>query len=50
MKTVEPRLKEALESCARWNAIMLIDEADVFLEARSTDSLERNELVSSKRT
>jgi DNA replication protein DnaC len=29
-----------------WNAVLLIDEADVFLEKRSKDSLQRNSLVS----
>ncbi|KAI0411236.1 hypothetical protein F5X98DRAFT_380959 [Xylaria grammica] len=43
---VEATLKRALDMCALWRAVMLIDEADVFLEARKTDSLERNELVS----
>ena len=31
---------------ARWEAVLLLDEADVFLEARSTHDLERNKLVS----
>ncbi|KAK1750454.1 P-loop containing nucleoside triphosphate hydrolase protein [Echria macrotheca] len=44
--TVEPRLKRALVRCSHWNAVLLLDEADVFLEERSTNSLERNELVS----
>ncbi|KAI1129809.1 P-loop containing nucleoside triphosphate hydrolase protein [Nemania abortiva] len=44
--SVESSLKEALELCALWKAVMLIDEADVFLEARTPDSLKRNELVS----
>lgn len=29
-----------------WNAALLLDEADVFLESRSAASLDRNELVS----
>lgn len=29
-----------------WNAVLLIDEADIFLEARSLHDLERNSLVS----
>lgn len=32
--------------CTRWNAILLIDEADVFLEQRNLHELERNKLVS----
>ncbi|XXH05437.1 hypothetical protein Hte_011864 [Hypoxylon texense] len=45
-ESVERSLKRALEMCVLWKAIMLIDEADVFLEARKTNSLRRNELVS----
>ncbi|KAH7157913.1 P-loop containing nucleoside triphosphate hydrolase protein [Dactylonectria estremocensis] len=43
---VERNLKHALKRCALWDAILLVDEADVFLEARTTDSLERNQMVS----
>ncbi|OTB07005.1 hypothetical protein M426DRAFT_71950 [Hypoxylon sp. CI-4A] len=43
---VEHSLSQALEMCALWKSVMLIDEADVFLETRKTDNLERNELVS----
>ncbi|KAI1338504.1 P-loop containing nucleoside triphosphate hydrolase protein [Xylariaceae sp. FL0016] len=43
--SIEENLKKALRRCARWNAVLLIDEADVFLEAQSSNSLERNELV-----
>lgn len=32
----------------RWNAVLLLDESDVFLEQRSIDDLERNRVVSSK--
>ena len=44
---VEAKLQKALQRCARWGAVLLVDEADVFLERRSVDSLHRNELVSS---
>jgi DNA polymerase III delta prime subunit len=44
--TVETEIKAALEKCAKWNAILLLDEADVFLEKRELNSLKRNELVS----
>lgn len=43
---VERELKSILELVARWNAILLLDECDVFLEARSTHELERNKIVS----
>lgn len=44
---VESTLLNALECCKLWNAVLLIDEADVFLEARSADRMEQNELISS---
>ncbi|KAH7176177.1 P-loop containing nucleoside triphosphate hydrolase protein [Dactylonectria macrodidyma] len=43
---VESHLLQALECCQLWNAVLLIDEADVFLETRDSNSLDRNELVS----
>jgi hypothetical protein len=43
---VETQLQTILEMCSRWNAILLLDEADVFLERRSLHELERNKLVS----
>jgi len=42
---VENTLKDILEMCTRWDAILLLDEADVFLEQRSLHELERNKLV-----
>lgn len=45
---VETKLSTVLEMCTKWNAILLLDEADVFLEQRSAHDLERNKLVSSK--
>jgi hypothetical protein len=44
---VESALDNALECCQLWDAVLLLDEADVFLESRVSGSLERNELVSS---
>lgn len=43
---VERELNSVLELVARWNAILLLDECDVFLEARSTHEIERNKIVS----
>lgn len=43
---VEQRLTRSLYLANRWNAIVLVDEADVFMTERSLDNLERNELVS----
>lgn len=44
-KQVEAALDRALELCRLWNAMLLLDEADVFLSARSDTDLARNELV-----
>ncbi|KAG8703777.1 hypothetical protein FRC09_003954 [Ceratobasidium sp. 395] len=43
---LETQLKDILEMTATWGAVVLIDEADVFLEARDTHDLARNCLVS----
>lgn len=48
---VEVALDTALDLCRRWRAMLLLDEADVFLGKRfsgGNESIERNELVSSK--
>lgn len=43
---VEDRLKDILKIVPRWGAVLLLDEADVFMEARNSTDLARNELVS----
>ncbi|KAJ1305102.1 hypothetical protein OPQ81_000141 [Rhizoctonia solani] len=43
---LERQLHDILEMTAAWKAVVLIDEADVFLEARNTFDLTRNGLVS----
>ncbi|RYP73793.1 hypothetical protein DL771_003371 [Monosporascus sp. 5C6A] len=43
---LEKALTDALKCCQLWGAVLLLDEADVFLEARGIDNLQRNELVS----
>ena len=43
---VEKKLREVLELCSRWKAVLLIDEADVFLEKRSDYDMERNKITS----
>jgi len=48
VKTVDERLRRVLRLATKWNAVLLIDEADVFLEKRSSHDLARNSLVSSK--
>ena len=40
------QLTDALSLAARWNAIVLIDEADVYMAERDLKNLTRNELVS----
>lgn len=42
---LERRLTDVLELCAEWNALAVLDEADVFLETRSTSDLVRNTMV-----
>lgn len=46
METVDERLQMVLEITRRWGCVLLMDEADVFLQARDTINLERNALVS----
>jgi ATP-dependent 26S proteasome regulatory subunit len=43
---IEENLKRILEMVADWNAVLLLDECDVFLEARSAHDIERNRIVS----
>lgn len=44
--TLDQRLSGILDMASTWKVVLLIDEADVFLEARSQQDLERNALVS----
>jgi hypothetical protein len=43
--TLEESLRQILETAATWNAVLLIDEADIFLEQRTPDDIERNAMV-----
>jgi len=43
---LEESLSELLDLVAHWKAILLLDEADVFLEARERHHLQHNMLVS----
>jgi hypothetical protein len=45
-QTMENNLHQWFEMAASWDAIILIDEADVFLEKRTVADLQRNSLVS----
>jgi SpoVK/Ycf46/Vps4 family AAA+-type ATPase len=44
---IEQKLRTILELATKWNAVLLLDEADVFLEKRDLKDLERNRLVAS---
>ncbi|KAI1383407.1 P-loop containing nucleoside triphosphate hydrolase protein [Hypoxylon trugodes] len=44
-REMEKALERALKLCHLWDAMFLLDEADVYLSARGDDSLSRNELV-----
>ena len=44
---LEERLEKVFRICSRWNALVLLDEADVFLEKRTSEgSITRNAMVS----
>lgn len=43
---VERRLENHFQLAHKWGCVMLLDEADVFLEARSKTDLKRNAIVS----
>jgi hypothetical protein len=43
---VQARLQEAFEIAEAWKAVILLDEADIFLEKREINHLMRNQLVS----
>jgi SpoVK/Ycf46/Vps4 family AAA+-type ATPase len=45
-KDLEVKLAEILEIANAWNAIILLDEADIFLEKRALSDLIRNAMVS----
>ncbi|KAI4725678.1 P-loop containing nucleoside triphosphate hydrolase protein [Aureobasidium sp. EXF-10728] len=44
--TLDQRLTQILDMASTWRAVLLIDEADIFLERRSLHDMERNALVS----
>jgi len=45
-KHLEERLDLTFSRCRDWSAILLLDEADVVLEAMSTEDVRRNGIVS----
>lgn len=46
--SVELNLTRHFKTAKSWGAILLIDEADVFMERRSSNDLTRNSLVAGK--
>ncbi len=44
-ETLEEKLQTVLQTAQRWNAVLLLDEADVFLEARRSGDIDRNAMV-----
>ncbi|KAI1206854.1 P-loop containing nucleoside triphosphate hydrolase protein [Annulohypoxylon truncatum] len=42
---VEDNLQRVLGLATRWNAVLLLDECDVFLEQRSPSSMDQNRLI-----
>lgn len=51
LRSIQSELRRLVRYGTAWKAILLIDEADVFLESRQVDghvSLERNALVAGK--
>ena len=45
---LEPSLVQFFRNANKWDAIVLLDEADIYLERRATNELKRNSIVSSK--
>jgi hypothetical protein len=45
-RNVEANFKHFFELGELWGAVVLMDEADVYLEQRTSESLQRNSLVS----
>jgi hypothetical protein len=47
---METQLSKWFQLAEKWGAVMLIDEADVYLERRQVTDLKRNSLVAGKHT
>ena len=45
-ESVESALQDILELASKWSAVLLLDEADIFLEQRTKHDLHRNAVVS----
>lgn len=44
-ETLENRLKQILDLASAWKAVLLLDEADIYLEARASGDVIRNSMV-----
>jgi hypothetical protein len=45
-EAMEDKLRSILDLAYQWNAVLLLDEADIFMEARDTTNVQRNAMVS----
>lgn len=43
---LEEKLRGILDLAYQWNAVLLLDEADIYMEARDTNNIQRNAMVS----
>jgi SpoVK/Ycf46/Vps4 family AAA+-type ATPase len=43
---IEKKLRNILDLANQWNAVLLLDEADIFMEARDSMNVERNAMIS----
>src|SRR4051812_31264977 len=43
--TLETKLRDILDIASVWNSVILLDEADIFLDKRSDNDIERNSMV-----
>lgn len=42
---LEDKLRNILEVACHWDAVILLDEADIFLEKRTDNDIQRNAMV-----
>ena len=45
VSSLELSLRNILDVATKWNAVLLLDECDIFMEARDDDDIERNAMV-----
>lgn len=45
VQSLESSLRNILDIATKWNAVLLLDECDIFMEARNNDDVERNAMV-----